>query len=56
MPAEVLTDVGGFSLFQKFELNSAYEVFNDSPLKDLVPHEELDDCAVTHIGISSLFL
>jgi hypothetical protein len=36
MYAEVLTHVGGFSLFQEFEQNSAYEVFTDCrPLKDV---------------------
>jgi hypothetical protein len=56
MYAEVLTVVGDLSLFHEFELNSAYEVFDDSPLKDMVWYEEIAGCVLTHIGISSLFL
>jgi hypothetical protein len=56
MYAEVLTHVGGFSLFQEFEQKSAYEVFTDCPLKDVLWYEELANCVVTRIGSSSLFL
>jgi hypothetical protein len=36
MSAEVLTHVGGLSLFQELELNSANEAFNDSQYEELV--------------------
>jgi hypothetical protein len=56
MSFEVLTCVGGFSLFHEFEQNSADEAFNDSHPKDVLWHEELADCVITHIGNSTLFL
>ncbi|KAK1665599.1 hypothetical protein QYE76_053758 [Lolium multiflorum] len=55
MSAEVLTHVGGLSLFQELELDSADEEFNDYPLKDVLLYEKLVDCIITHIGSSSLF-
>lgn len=53
---EVLTCVGGFSLFHEFEKNSADEAFNGSHPKDVLWYEEFVDCVITHIGSSSLFL
>lgn len=54
---EVFTDIGGLSLFLEIELDSADEVFNDSPLKDMVVWDkDLAGCVVTHIGGLSLFL
>lgn len=48
---EVFTDIGGLSLFAELELDSADEVFNDSPLKDMVVWDkDLVGCVVTHIG------
>jgi hypothetical protein len=52
----MLTHVGGLSIFQQLELDSANEAFHDSSLKDVLWYEELTDCIVTHIGSSSLFL
>jgi hypothetical protein len=47
MSAEVLTHVGGLSLFQELELDSADEEFNDYPLKDVLLYEKLVDCIIT---------
>lgn len=56
LSAEVLTHIGGLSLFEELEPDSVDEVFNDHPLKDVMGVEELADYVVTHIGSSSLFL
>ncbi|XP_047071546.1 uncharacterized protein LOC124680540 [Lolium rigidum] len=54
--SDVLTNIGGVSLFLELCVDALGEMLEKMPLKEVVCNEGVVDSVLTHIGSSSLFL